>query len=116
MNRLLEIGFEPAGHWVLEGDRIVFELTRHVAQANILYAFVCDGEVMYVGKTIRTLAERMYGYQNPGKTQTTNIRNKQNIQEMVNSGSAVDILTLTYSGLMRCGGCDMYLTGAREDC
>lgn len=115
MNRLLEIGFEPAGHWVLEGDRIVFELTRHVAQANILYAFVCDGEVMYVGKTIRTLAERMYGYQNPGKTQTTNIRNNQNIRELLASGSAVDILALPDSGLMHYGVFHINLAAALED-
>ena len=53
MNRLLEIGFEPAGHWLLEGSSLRYELIRHSSQANILYAFICDGEVMYVGKTVR---------------------------------------------------------------
>jgi len=45
MNRLLAIGFEPAGHWLPEGDDLTFALTRHASQRNILYAFVSDGEV-----------------------------------------------------------------------
>jgi hypothetical protein len=73
MNRLLEIGVQPAGHWLLEGNQLTYELARHSAQKNILYAFVCDGEVKYVGKTTRALATRMAGYKRPGKTQTTNI-------------------------------------------
>jgi hypothetical protein len=80
MNRLLEIGVQPAGHWLLEGNQFTFELARHSAQKNILYAFVCDGEVKYVGKTTRTLATRMAGYKRPGKTQTTNINNHRRIR------------------------------------
>ncbi len=83
MNRLLEIGFQPAGHWLLEEDQLRFELARHSAQKNILYAFVCDGEVKYVGKTTRTLAARMAGYKRPGKTQTTNINNHRRIRELL---------------------------------
>jgi len=91
MNRLLEIGFQPAGHWLLEGNQLTFELARHSAQENILYAFVCDGEVKYVGKTTRTLATRMAGYKRPGKTQTTNINNHRRIREFLAGGVAVEI-------------------------
>jgi hypothetical protein len=115
MNRLLEIGFEPAGHWLLNGDRITFELTRHATQTNILYAFVCDGEVMYIGKTVRMLAARMYGYKNPGQTQTTNIKNNQKIREMLASGAAVEILALPDSGLMHYGVFHLNLAAALED-
>ena len=45
MNRLLEIGFVPVGHWIMRDDRLRLELMRHATQRNILYAFVCDGEV-----------------------------------------------------------------------
>lgn len=115
MNRLLEIGFEPAGHWVLEGDRLRFELTRHSAQSNILYAFVCDGEVKYVGKTARPLSARMSGYRTPGRTQTTNIRNHQRIRELLAQGVAVEIFALPDSGLLHYGRFHLNLAAALED-
>ena len=115
MNRLLEIGFEPAGHWVLENGTLKFELIRHSAQKNILYAFVCDGIVMYVGKTIRKLATRMSGYKTPSKTQTTNINNNQRIVEMLRCGSAIEILALPDNGLLHYGTFHLNLAAALED-
>ena len=115
MNRLLEIGFEPAGHWMLERGMLRFELTRHSTQTNILYAFVCDGIVMYVGKTIRKLATRMSGYKTPSKTQTTNINNNQRIIEVLTRGSAIEILALPDNGLLHYGGFHLNLAAALED-
>lgn len=115
MNRLLEIGFEPAGHWLLDDSKLKFELTRHSTQTNILYAFVCDGDVMYVGKTIRMLATRMSGYKTPGKTQTTNINNNQRILEVLARGAAVEILALPDNGLLHYGKFHLNLAAALED-
>lgn len=115
MNRLLDIGFEPAGHWLLEGGKLRFELYRHSTQINILYAFVCDGDVMYVGKTIRRLATRMSGYKSPGKTQTTNIINHQRIFEVLTRGSAIEILALPDNGLLHYGSFHLNLAAALED-
>ena len=115
MNRLLEIGFEPAGRWMNDGSKLRFELTRHSTQTNILYAFVCDGVVMYVGKTIRTLATRMSGYKTPGKTQTTNINNNRRLLDMLASGSAVEILALPDNGLLHYGNFHLNLAAALED-
>ena len=115
MNRLLEIGFEPAGHWLLESDKLKFELTRHSTQTNILYAFVCDGQVKYVGKTVRTLKMRMSGYKNPGATQTTNINNHRRICELLYAGVAIEILALPDSGLLHYGQFHLNLAAALED-
>ena len=115
MNRLLEIGFEPAGHWLLEGSSLRYELIRHSSQSNILYAFVCDGEVMYVGKTVRMLAVRMANYRTPGKSQTTNIKNHRRMRELLASGSAVEILALPDNGLMHYGKFHLNLAAALED-
>ena len=62
MNRLLDIGFELSGHWFLTEGRLDFALARNATRSNILYAFVTDGEVLYVGKTVRTLTVRMSNY------------------------------------------------------
>ena len=115
MNRLLEIGFVPAGHWTLENDRLKCELSRHSTQKNILYAFVCDGQVKYVGKTIRALAIRMSGYKTPGKTQTTNINNHRRIKELLSLGVAVEILALPDNGLLHYGQFHLNLAAALED-
>lgn len=115
MNRLLDIGFEPAGHWLLSEGKLVFVLARHSTQKNILYAFVCDGEVMYVGKTVQTLVKRMSGYRTPGRTQITNIGNHHRIVELINSGSAIEILALPDSGLMHYGPFHLNLAAALED-
>ena len=115
MNRLLDIGFEPACHWLLSEGKLVFVLTRHSTQTNILYAFVCDGEVMYVGKTVQALVKRMSRYRTPGKTQTTNIGNHHRIVELINNGSAIEILALPDSGLMHYGPFHLNLAAALED-
>ncbi|MDQ3521522.1 MAG: GIY-YIG nuclease family protein [Gemmatimonadota bacterium] len=115
MNRLLEIGVQPAGHWLLEGNQLTFELARHSAQKNILYAFVCDGEVKYVGKTTRTLATRMAGYKRRGKTQTTNINNHRRIREFLAGGVAVEIFALADNGLLHYGRFHLNLAAALED-
>ncbi|WP_210392575.1 GIY-YIG nuclease family protein [Variovorax sp. PAMC 28711] len=115
MNRLLEIGFEPAGNWFNDAGKLRVELTRHSAQKNILYAFVCDGVVMYVGKTVRMLATRMSGYRNPGKTQTTNISNNRRLLDALDAGSAVEILALPDNGLLHYGRFHLNLAAALED-
>jgi hypothetical protein len=115
MNRLLEIGFVPVGHWILENDKLKCELTRHSSQKNILYAFVGDGQVKYVGKTIRALAIRMSGYKTPGKTQTTNINNHRRIKELLSLCVAVEILALPDNGLLHYGQFHLNLAAALED-
>lgn len=115
MDRLLEIGFEPAGCWLLQGGKVAFELLRHASQRNILYAFVCDGQIKYVGKTVSKLAVRMSGYKNPSRTQTTNIRNNARIKELLEAGVAVDILALPDNGLLHYGQFHLNLAAALED-
>ena len=78
--RLKGIGFIVAGVWKLNGEGIIYELNELATARNVLYAFVVDGELMYVGKTVQPLHTRMAGYKCPGNTQSTNIRNNQIIR------------------------------------
>ena len=61
LNRLLNIGFRCVGHWKCLSDKLKCELLSHSNTSNILYAFISNGEVMYIGKTVQTLKQRMYG-------------------------------------------------------
>jgi hypothetical protein len=115
MNRLLDIGFQPSGHWLLEGEKLVHALTRHAAQRNVLYAFVCDGQVTYIGKTTQSLRQRMNGYRRPGATQATNVRNHFSLRAQLSQGVAVEILTLPDNGLLRYGQFHLNLAAGLED-
>lgn len=115
MNRLLEIGFEPAGYWLMKDSKLEFELTRHSVRNNVLYAFVCDGQVKYIGKTKKALSTRMYGYKNPGPTQTTNISNHKRIKDLLSEGAEIEILALPDNGLMHYGQFHLNLAAGLED-
>ncbi|MFA5939705.1 MAG: GIY-YIG nuclease family protein [Sinimarinibacterium sp.] len=115
MNRLLAIGFELAGHWTLRDDRLSLDLIRHSTQRNVLYAFVSDGQIKYVGKSIQSLSARMSGYRNPARTQTTNIKNNKRIRDLLAEGAAVDILALPDNGLLHYGPFHVNLAAALED-
>jgi len=116
MNRLLEIGFECAGHWVLQDERLCVEFKRLERARNVLYAFVVDGEVKYLGKSTRTLRERMGNYISPGaKKRQTNHKNNRNIRELLTAGAAVDIYVLPDNGLMHYGPYHLNLAAGLED-
>ena len=115
VNDLLAIGFEVAGRWSPDGDGLRCELDRHAAARNILYAFVCDGQVMYVGKTVRPLAERMGGYRAPGRSQSTNLRNHALIRERLAAGEAVEVHALPDGDLLHYGRFHLNLAAGLED-
>lgn len=115
MKRLIDIGFRTVGEWTVGKEGIHTSLTELGGAENILYAFVCNGEVLYVGKTTRSLSERMYGYQNPARTQSTNIKGNKFISEMLAAGNKVQILALPDNSLLHFGIFHLNLTAALED-
>lgn len=115
MNRLVAIGFEKVGYWHLDSDRLEVELHRMGSKKNILYAFVCDGDVKYIGKTKSTLSSRMSGYRSPSRTQTTNLRNHSNIRALLQLEGSVDILALPDDGLLHYGQFHLNLAAGLED-
>jgi len=100
MNRLLDIGFRKVGTWDQTESGIAYTLDDCADARNILYSFVCGQTVLYVGKTVQPLKKRMYGYQNPGPTQSTNIKGNRNISDLLSDGKQVDIFALPDNGLL----------------
>ena len=109
------IGFERVGHWQLQGDEPQYVLSRWGDAAPALYAFVIATDVMYVGKTVRTLDERLYGYQKGSGTQRTNIRVREVIREALGQGDEVSILGFRDSTPQRLGRFVLNLPAALED-
>ncbi|MEG3135648.1 GIY-YIG nuclease family protein [Rouxiella sp. T17] len=116
MDRLLKIGFIKIGYWELQDDQLHYVMTESFTDGcNNLYAFVCDGEVKYIGKTTRLLKKRMYHYKRPGATQSTNIKNNANIRDALLQSMGVDILVLPDNGLMHYGQFHLNLAAGLED-
>ena len=88
---------------------------EHAKSANALYAFVSDDEVLYVGKTTQQLQKRLYGYQNPRTTQTTNVRGNKAIATALTAKKAIDVFVLPDTGLLRIGGFHLNLAAGLED-
>jgi len=115
MNRLIEIGFKYAGNWRLNGDQLDCDLKNHATSKNVLYAFVSNGDIRYIGKTTQQLKSRFSGYRNPGKTQSTNINNNANIRSLLVKEEPVDIFILPDNGLLNYGGFPINLAAGLED-
>jgi hypothetical protein len=89
LQKLISLGFEQVGRWFWDGDDLNFELTQHQSKKDILYAFVVDGEVKYIGKSVLTLHKRIYFYKNCGPSQRTNIRVRDKLRACLKNGSQV---------------------------
>lgn len=115
LQRLTGIGFERVGIRELVDGRPYCRLTSHGASSHVLYAFATSGEVVYVGKTTMPLSKRMYGYQNPGPTQRTNVAGNAHIAECLRSGRAVEVYALTDGADLEYGGFKVNLAAGLED-
>jgi hypothetical protein len=113
--KLLEIGFSSAGQWVLSGSGILCQLNEKSSATNILYAFSADDKLMYIGKTVQSLSQRMMGYKNPAPSQTTNIKNSRKIYECLTQGIPINIYVFQDNGHFSYGGFHLNLAAALED-
>ncbi len=115
MKRLTDIGFRKVGEWQIVNGAIIPNFTDLSNSENILYAFISNGEVLYVGKTTQPLKKRMYGYQNPGPTQNTNIKSNRLILELLSNGKHIEIYALPDDGDHRVGVFYLNLAAGLED-
>jgi len=116
LQRLEEIGFRCCGQWkATELGGIRISLNEHASSTNALYAFVSKDEVLYIGKTTQQLRKRLYGYQNPRNTQTTNIRGNAAIVAALAESHLIEVYVLPDHGLLRFGGFHLNLAAGLED-
>lgn len=115
MKRLIDIGFRRVGEWKRSPSGIECLLHDCSDAGNILYCFVCRDNVLYVGKTVQVLKKRMYGYQNPGSTQSTNFQGNREIRALLTNGNQVDIYALPDNGLLHFGVFHINLAAGLED-
>lgn len=115
MDELRKIGFSEIGRWANGPTGLEFTLARHKEASPALYAFVVDDQVMYVGKTKRTLYQRMSNYLRGSGTQVTNIRVRAEITRALDEGRQVVILGFVDDNPQRLGPFKLNLAAALED-
>lgn len=112
---LRSVGFVEAGRWRAEGGSPRLELTAMGDARDALYAFVSGDEVLYLGKTVKMLKERLYFYQNPGKSQRSNIRINGFLKELLDDGRAVSILAFSDQDGLAYKGVPLNIAAGLED-
>lgn len=115
LKKLTDIGFLKAGYWTLTPTGIKSILSAYAESRNVLYCFVSDAVVLYLGKTVGSLKQRMYGYQNPASSQTTNVKGNKNIKCLLADGNPVEIYAYPDNGLLHFGVFHINLAAGLED-
>ena len=113
--KITDIGFRKVGSWSLLNGKPELSIDAEGDSENILYSFVVDGTPKYIGKTVQTLRNRMYGYRKPTSTQSTNSRNNAYIKAALECGSTVELFVLPDRGLLHFGEFHLNLAAGLED-
>ena len=99
-----KVVFKKAGKWILEEDgKIKPDLDKNQKnQEKVLYSFVVDGAVMYTGKSVRALNDRIMNYRNCiGEKQYTERRINHKIIETIKNGKDVLVYVLLNNNVNR---------------
>ncbi len=116
MQELIHIGFLASGAWTSGSLGLRFELTVPIGdKAPALYAFVVEEELLYLGKTRQPLQQRLYGYQQPGPTQKTNVRVHEYLKSATADGQSIRIFAFVSDVPLRVGRFKVDLAAGLED-
>lgn len=120
---LTEIGFERAAVWHATNgwlayrflDGIAERMAARFAASNALYAFCLGDQVLYIGKTSRSLGQRLKGYCKPAGTQSTNWKCHGLIKDALGRGETVEIFAFAPPADLMFRGFTINLAGGLED-
>lgn len=115
IQRLLDLGFVEAGSWALVSNKPCVTLNDHRLICPALYALVEDDEIVYVGKSTKTLKHRMGQYEKPGPTQRTSKRNHASIASSIDAGRRVRVFVLKCDSPIEYRGVTINLAAGLED-
>jgi hypothetical protein len=115
LDRLEEIGFKRIGWWILANGALNFVSEKEMPEGNALYAFVSGRFVLYIGKSGRSIANRLRGYQRPGPTQRTNIFCNAEISKLLEDDKTVEVFVRKSEGSSRIGSFLINEAAALED-
>lgn len=122
---LFTLGFEEVGCWLVDptsglltyvlDDLDAATRRRILDTPNALYAFLRDDEVLYLGKTARSIRRRFQTYCKPGSRQSTNIKNNGHIRVLLSAGQGVRIAVFTPVSQLHYGDFEIDLAAGLEN-
>jgi hypothetical protein len=115
IERIKAIGFRFVGEWKLDANNLRCVLQDLGSSVNVLYAFTEGDSILYIGKSVRPLQKRLYGYQKPGPTQFTNIKANKLIREALGDQRAIAVYAFADPGDRRHGEFHLNLAAGLED-
>jgi len=90
-----ELGFEAAGSWALDNGRPAPELASGRSSGEALYAFVSDGEVVYIGRAREAFGGQIGGGDEPlGLVRRFTTDNDRRIIETLMGFRTIEILAM----------------------
>ena len=115
MKKLTEIGFKKVGKWSFENNSFQYELNENYTTRNILYSFVIENEIKYIGKSVKTISQRLNGYRKPNISQRTNFRLNNLIIEKLGEEKEVEIYLFEDNAELSYKGKKINLSAGLED-
>ena len=119
--KLVELGFIEVGSWnlsVKNSERIDFIIKdEFLGEQDLLYSFVCDETVYYVGKTDITLKSRMTNYKAGIKTGSAGSTNKyvhDKVLNLIKNNKNVKIYILLDNSKLNYQGIQISLASGLE--
>ncbi len=115
VEKLENIGFIKVGEWKINDNYFSHTIEEYLTEKKMIYSFVSENDVLYIGKTTDFLKNRMNGYKNPHISQKTNFRVKAKIVELLNNANEVSIYILIDKTEFKFGDYILCLASGLED-
>lgn len=113
LQQLKTMGFRKIGEWKFEKDRLSFCVSHHYESANILYGFICQGSLVYLGKTDRPLEKHFWDVKYIEDSEGSRL--DELIIKALLAGKPVEIHALPDNGLLYFGGFQVNLADGLFD-
>ncbi len=110
---LHNLGFGLVGEWASLNGQVTYVLTRDADRSGLLFAFIQDGNVLYLERSSRTLAHRMNAILTARGEEAVKKLNGY-VRNMVTRGKNVQIWALRDPGTLSYGGYRLSLAAGLE--
>ena len=118
---LFAAGLEDGAKWELDGRKIKATAYKKArwrylsAIPNSLYAFCSNNDVLYIGKTTKTLSKRLAKYCSPDNWRRSDSKCHKGIRELLEHGEDVHILVMPPEQSLKWNGIEINLASGLED-
>lgn len=115
LTRLLHIGFRYVGEWYLANKKLGFTLLSENDSHHLLFAFVSENEILYIGGITMSFQRLLYSYRKPSATRCSCSILNTLISGHLQDGGIIEIYALPDHGLLHVGTSCINIASVLED-